>query len=140
VLIGGNSDAAVRRTVEFADGWTAGGTPPEYTAPMLDKVRGAWRDAGRDGAPRFVALNYFALGDVGDRPRAYVQDYYAPLGQDAVEMIAGSVHRSADAIRAARDGFREIGVDEVVFVPTVPDPDQVDLLAEAVGQAPIMGG
>jgi alkanesulfonate monooxygenase SsuD/methylene tetrahydromethanopterin reductase-like flavin-dependent oxidoreductase (luciferase family) len=132
LLIGGNSDAAVRRTVESADGWTAGGTPPEYTAPMLDKVRAAWRDAGREGAPRFMALNYFALGDVGDRSRAYVQDYYAPMGQDAVEMISGGVHRTADAIRAARDGFAEIGVDEFVLVPTVADLAQVDLLAEAV--------
>jgi alkanesulfonate monooxygenase SsuD/methylene tetrahydromethanopterin reductase-like flavin-dependent oxidoreductase (luciferase family) len=132
VLIGGTSDAAVRRTVEFADGWTAGGTPPEYTAPMLDKVRAAWRDAGREGEPRFVALNYFALGDVADRSRAYVEDYYAPMGREMVEMIAGGVHRSADSIRAARDGFAEIGVHEVVFDPTVADLEQVDLLAEAL--------
>jgi hypothetical protein len=42
------------------------------------------------------------------------------------------VHRSADSIRAARDGFAEIGVDEFVLIPTVADLEQVDLLAEAL--------
>jgi hypothetical protein len=61
-----------------------------------------------------------------------VEDYYGPMGRDAVEMIAGGVHRSADSIRAARDGFAEIGVDEFVLIPTVADLEQVDLLAEAL--------
>jgi alkanesulfonate monooxygenase SsuD/methylene tetrahydromethanopterin reductase-like flavin-dependent oxidoreductase (luciferase family) len=130
LLIGGNTEAAVRRTVEHGIGWTAGGLPPEMTAPFLDRVRAAWQDAGREGAPRFVALNYFSLGDAEEQSRAYLLDYYQPMGPEAAEMIAGSAHRSPEAIRDAIAGFAEIGVDELVLDPTVSDPAQVELLAE----------
>ncbi len=132
LLIGGNTEAAVRRTVEFGIGWTAGGLPPEMTAPFLDRVRTAWREAGKEGSPRFVALNYFSLGDTEEASRRYLLDYYAPMGRETAEMIAGSAHRSPEALRDAVAGFAEIGVDELVLDPTVSDPAQVELLAEAV--------
>ena len=31
------------------------------------------------------------------------------------------------------DAFREIGADELIFTPSVPDVDQLDLLADAAG-------
>ncbi len=132
LLIGGNTEAAVRRTVEFGIGWTAGGLPPEMTAPFLDRVRTAWREASKEGSPRFVALNYFSLGDTEEASRRYLLDYYAPMGRETAEMIAGSAHRSPEALRDAVAGFAEIGVDELVLDPTVSDPAQVELLAEAV--------
>ncbi len=132
LLIGGNTEAAVRRTVEFGIGYTAGGLPPEMTAPFLDRVRTAWREAGREGAPRFVALNYFSLGDTEEASRRYLLDYYEPMGRETAEMIAGGAHRSPEAIRDAVAGFAEIGVDELVLDPTVSDPAQVELLAEVV--------
>ncbi|HLM04260.1 MAG TPA: LLM class flavin-dependent oxidoreductase [Blastococcus sp.] len=71
IMIGGASDAAVRRTIEYGIGWTAGGVPPQAVAPFVERVRAAWRDAGREGSPRIVALNYFGLGDTQDRSRDY---------------------------------------------------------------------
>ena len=57
VLVGGNTDAAIRRTVEHGIGWTAGGVPPEAVAPFVE--RGAdgvavacLEDAGDDGPQR----------------------------------------------------------------------------------------
>ncbi len=132
ILIGGSSDAAVRRTVRFGAGWTAGGVPPQMVAPFVERVRTAWREAGRDGSPRIVALNYFGLGDTGEQSRGYLLDYYAFLGPENAEMIAGSAHRSPEAVRDAVAAFEEAGVDELVLDPTVSDPTQVDLLAEAV--------
>ncbi len=130
LLIGGGTEAAVRRTVQFGIGWTAGGLPPQMVAPFLDRVRAAWQEAGRDGSPRFVALNYFSLGDTEQASRGYLLDYYQPMGSETAEMIAGSALRSPQAIKEAIAGFAEIGVDELVLDPTVPDPAQVDLLAE----------
>lgn len=130
LLIGGNTEAAIRRTVEFGIGWTAGGFPPEAVAPFIDRVRSAWQEAGRDGSPRFVALNYFSLGDTEEASRGYLLDYYQAMGPEVAEMIAGSAHRSPQAIRDAIDGFAAIGVDELVLDPTVPDPAQVELLAD----------
>ena len=47
-------------------------------------------------------------------------------------MIAGSAHRTPAAIRDVVAAFAEAGIDELVLDPTVSDPAQVDLLAEAV--------
>src|SRR5215210_4143021 len=46
LLVGGAVDAAFRRAARFADGWTAGGTPPDQFGPAREKVREAWRAAG----------------------------------------------------------------------------------------------
>jgi alkanesulfonate monooxygenase SsuD/methylene tetrahydromethanopterin reductase-like flavin-dependent oxidoreductase (luciferase family) len=132
ILVGGGTEAAIRRAVEFGVGWTAGGLPPEMAAPLVGRVRAAWRDAGREGAPRIVALNYFSLGDTEEQSRAYLLDYYAPMGSETGEMIAGGAHRSAQAVKDVVAGFAEAGVDELVLDPTVSDPAQVDLLAEVV--------
>jgi alkanesulfonate monooxygenase SsuD/methylene tetrahydromethanopterin reductase-like flavin-dependent oxidoreductase (luciferase family) len=130
ILIGGTSDAAIRRTVEFGIGWTAGGTPPQMAAPFVARVRAAWQDAGREGAPRIVALNYFGLGDTEDRSRGYLLDYYGFLGPEMAGMIADGAHRSPQAVKDVIAAFAEIGVDELILDPTVGDPAQVDLLAE----------
>ena len=131
IVIGGASDAAIRRTIEFGTGWTAGGVPPQMAAPFIERVRAAWRDAGREGSPRIVALNYFGLGDTEERSRGYLLDYYGFLGRDVAEMIAGGAHRSVQEVRDVVAAFEEAGVDELILDPTVGDPEQVDLLAEA---------
>jgi len=132
LLIGGNSAAAVRRTVEYGVGWTVGGAPPDQVKPMVDRVRTAWKDAGRPGEPRILALAYFSLGDeVEDRSYAYLRHYYATFGRYA-EMIAGGALRSADAIRGALDAYAAAGVDEVIFDPAVADLAQIDRLAAIV--------
>jgi alkanesulfonate monooxygenase SsuD/methylene tetrahydromethanopterin reductase-like flavin-dependent oxidoreductase (luciferase family) len=131
VMIGGSSDAAIRRTIEFGIGWTGGGMPPQMAAPFVERVRAAWRDAGREGSPRIVALNYFSLGDTAEQSRGYLLDYYGFLGPDFAQMVAGGAHRSAEAVRDVVAAFAEAGVDELILDPTVGDPAQVDLLAEA---------
>lgn len=133
LLIGGTTDAAVRRVVDYGVGWTAGGLPPDAANEMAEKVRAAWKQGGRDGEPRFVALVYFGLGDTEERSRAYLRDYYGPMGEDTANMIADSALRSPEAITATIQGFRDIGFDELILDPTVSDPDQVDLLADAIG-------
>ncbi len=132
ILIGGTSDAAIRRTVEHGVGWTAGGAPPQVVAPFVERVRAAWREAGRDGRPRIVALSYFSLGDTEKRSRGYLLDYYEILGSETAEMIAGATHRSPQAVKDVVAAFADAGVDELILDPTVPDPEQVDLLAEVV--------
>jgi alkanesulfonate monooxygenase SsuD/methylene tetrahydromethanopterin reductase-like flavin-dependent oxidoreductase (luciferase family) len=130
-LIGGASDAAIRRTVQYGIGWTAGGAPPQMVGPFVERVRAAWRDAGREGSPRIVALNYFGLGDTEEQSHANLFDYYRILGPETAEMIASGAHRSPGAIRDVISAFEEVGVDELILDPTVGDPAQVDLLAEA---------
>jgi alkanesulfonate monooxygenase SsuD/methylene tetrahydromethanopterin reductase-like flavin-dependent oxidoreductase (luciferase family) len=129
ILIGGMSDVAVQRTVEHGSGWTAGGLPPRMIAPFIERIRTAWREAGRAGSPRIVALNYFGLGDTEEQSHANLFDYYRILGPETAEMIASGAHRSPEAIKDVIVGFEEAGVDELILDPTVGDPAQVDLLA-----------
>ncbi len=131
LLIGGMSDAAVRRVAEFGVGWTAGGLPPDAVVGMVQKVQAAWADAGREGKPKIVALTYFGLGDTLEGSRGYLLDYYAPMGGEIAEMIAGSALRSVEAVKGAVAAFAAVGVDELILDPTVADPDQVDELAAA---------
>lgn len=130
VLVGGTSDAAVRRTLEHGDGWIAGGGGPDLAAPMVERIRGAWREAGRDGEPRLAALVYYGLGDA-DASAAALRHYYGFLGEWA-EQIAASAVRSPEQARETVRAFADIGVTEVVFDPTVAALDEVDRLADAV--------
>lgn len=132
LLVGGMVKQSVRRVVEFGSGWTAGGMPPDAVRAMGDKVRAAWKTAGREGEPKIVALAYFSLGDTEDASRYYLLDYYKPMGNEVAEMIAGSTLGSPEAIKGAIDAFADAGVDELILDPTVSDPAQVDLLSEVV--------
>src|SRR3954452_7511840 len=83
VVIGGSADAAFRRAAQF-DGWVMGGGTPDLFRAGAERARAAWREAGKDGEPRTMALAYFALGDrAGDAADSYLLDYYGFLGEYA---------------------------------------------------------
>ena len=130
ILIGGSSDAAVRRTVRYGDGWTAGGGGPAMAAPMVEKVRQAWQDAGREGEPRLAALIYFGLGD-DEASRASLRGYYSFLG-DWADAIVESAVRTPQAAKETVRAFADAGITELLFDPTVASVDEVDRLADAV--------
>jgi alkanesulfonate monooxygenase SsuD/methylene tetrahydromethanopterin reductase-like flavin-dependent oxidoreductase (luciferase family) len=131
LLIGGNADESVERTVRWGAGWTVGGGGPDQAAPMLARIRAAWQAAGREGQPRFVGLAYFALGpDADTAGPAYLRDYYGAAPW--VEYVINGMLRTPEAAQGAAARFAEVGFDELLFMPTVATPDQVDLLADAV--------
>ena len=130
VVLGGTTPATIRRVVEHGVGWAAGGVPPEMVGELVEAVRAAWRDAGRDGAPRITALAYFALGGVEEEARRALLHYYEPMGPMA-EMIASGVLATPEAIQERIAGWAALGIDELFLDATVSDPGQVDLLAEA---------
>lgn len=132
LVLGGTAEASVRRVVEHAVGWTSGGLPPDATGQMVERVGAAWREAGKDGTPKIVALAYFGLGDTEEESRRNVTEYYAPMGAEIAEAIAGATLRSPEAVTGAMKAYADVGVDELVLDPTVSDARQVDLLAEVV--------
>lgn len=131
IMIGGNADAAVARTVRWGIGWTAGGGGPQLAGATIERVRKAWQEAGREGVPRITALTYFALGD---SPRAaqggYLGDYYGAAPW--VEQLIQSLPRTTESLRATARAFADVGVDELIFFPTIADLAQVELLADAI--------
>ena len=132
VMIGGTSEAAVRRVTAYGAGWTMGGGPPEMAAGFVPKVRAAWQEAGRDGEPRIAALAYFSLGDdAEEESRAYLRDYYGFLG-DWTDQIVNGALRSEKAVRGAVSAFEDAGVTELTFDPTTTSLDQIERLAALV--------
>ena len=133
LIIGGGADVAFERAARHGDGWIFGGGPVEGFRAGLEKARAAWKAAGRDGAPRTLALAYYALGDgAREAADAYLQDYYAFLGPEVAGMIAGTAAADEESVQARARDFAEAGCDELIFFPGNPDPDQVDRLADAL--------
>jgi alkanesulfonate monooxygenase SsuD/methylene tetrahydromethanopterin reductase-like flavin-dependent oxidoreductase (luciferase family) len=134
VVIGGGVDASFARAARFGEGWIAGGSPPEQYAPMAERARAAWSEAGRDGEPRLMGLAYFALGDDAEaKAEASLGDYYAWLGEDIANYIIGSAAKDAGTVSRYVTEFAAAGCGELIFCPSSSDPAQVDLLADAAG-------
>jgi alkanesulfonate monooxygenase SsuD/methylene tetrahydromethanopterin reductase-like flavin-dependent oxidoreductase (luciferase family) len=133
LLIGGQPDLAARRAARWQAGFTIGGAPPEMAGPAIQAFKEAWKQAGGDGTPRVVALSYFSLGEEHtEESLRNLRTYYGFLG-DWAEAIATGTPRTPEAVRERAAGFEQLGIDELVFDPTVADLDQVDRLADAVG-------
>ncbi|MGH3241944.1 MAG: LLM class flavin-dependent oxidoreductase, partial [Spirillospora sp.] len=134
LLFGGDSPAALRRIVTRGTGWIAGDATVEAVQEFMPGLRKAWTDAGRPGSPRLVASVMYALGP---KARQSLTDaigpYYSFAGPEYAEYGVSQAYSSAERIRTAVDAFARIGCDELIFTGNDPDPDQVDLLADAVG-------
>ena len=133
LLIGGYSPAAIKRVSRWGDGFIAGGAPPPMARQGYALAEQAWKDAGRTGTPRFVAGMYWGLGpNAAERAAAYIRNYYAFMGSTA-EQMAGSIPSTPEAMKGAIQAFADIGVDELICWPCIPDLEQVDRLAELIG-------
>ncbi|GGY41294.1 LLM class flavin-dependent oxidoreductase [Streptomyces djakartensis] len=133
LILGGGTPAGFRRVARLADGWIMGGGTPEMFAEASAGVDAAWKEAGRAGAPRKLALAYFALGpDARAHADGYLRDYYGFLGDTAAQIAAGAAV-SAKMVAAYADSYAAAGCDELVFVPAASGLEQVGLLAEATG-------
>lgn len=132
MFFGGAPEIAIPRILRHGIGWSVSVRGPAEVDEMAATVRSAWRDAGRDGEPYIVAMNYFALGESSSVD--YLLDYYGYQGERS-RKIAEGAHRTADQVAETVRGFTDIGVDEYTFVPTMADLAQIDLLADAVSSA-----
>lgn len=130
LLFGGIAAAALVRMAKWGDGYIGGSVPADMVSGAFDGARAAWREAGRAGEPRLVAICYYALGK-GDEGRANVHDYYSVSG-DFARLIAGNVGVTAADVRRMLKSFEAIGADELIFNPATDDLDDIDRLGEIV--------
>ena len=131
LLVGGTSGISFGRMARHADGYVHGGGPPRAFRRAAAAARAAWADLERPGSPQLWAQGYFALGDAADTGRRYMEDYYEFTGPFASRIVEGLLVSPQDVVAFAR-GYKEAGCDELVLLPAVPDPDQVDRLAEVI--------
>ena len=130
LLVGGASGPAFARMARYGDGYAHGGGPPRAFASAAAKALAAWSDLGRPGRPALWGQAYFALGDEA-AGEAYLLDYYAFTGPFAAKIAAGNL-TSPRAIRDFVRAYEEAGCDELMLLPTVADPGQLERLAEVL--------
>ncbi|MBF6568873.1 MAG: LLM class flavin-dependent oxidoreductase [Candidatus Binataceae bacterium] len=132
VILGGHSEPAFKRAARIADGWIMGGNAtPEGFQQAADQFKSTWTATGRKDKPRMLALLYFALGSDALRGAQHnVRDYYGFAGPYADQVAAG-ILSSETQIAERIAGLEQVGCDELVLIPGVPDIGQVDLLAAA---------
>jgi alkanesulfonate monooxygenase SsuD/methylene tetrahydromethanopterin reductase-like flavin-dependent oxidoreductase (luciferase family) len=132
LLIGGQPHLAAPRAAKWEAGFTLGGVPPEMAAGPIQEFKAALKQAGGTREPRIAALSYFSLGAEHTEESLHnLRTYYGFLG-DWVEGIAMGAPRTREAVRERAAAFEELGVDELIFDPTVAHLDQVDRLADAI--------
>jgi alkanesulfonate monooxygenase SsuD/methylene tetrahydromethanopterin reductase-like flavin-dependent oxidoreductase (luciferase family) len=132
ILVGGHSEASLRRAVGLGDGWIGGGSSPDAFRTGAAEVRRRWTESNRPRAPRLMALAFFALGRDGPEcAHRFITHYYAWRGADAPRMAA-AVPTSEGGVRDFCRRYAEAGCGEVLFFPCSSAVGQVDLLAEAL--------
>ncbi len=130
LLIGGRAPVAIRRVGRWADGLvaTVRGGPPAASAAYRHAVD-SWSENGRSGKPRFVGLRYLALGpNALDRGAVSIRQYYGPSAEAMLQNMSSSPEDVKQSIQA----YADIGMDELVFLATIPELDQVKRLADLV--------
>jgi alkanesulfonate monooxygenase SsuD/methylene tetrahydromethanopterin reductase-like flavin-dependent oxidoreductase (luciferase family) len=132
LIAGTISVPGFRRLAGLVDGWIMGGGSPEMFSQLSGKIDEVWREAGRSGSPRKLALAYVALGpEAHEETIATIKGYYAWLGPYA-DRIAAGVASSPEMVRAYVAGFEQGGCDELILAPGSARLDQVARLAEAI--------
>ncbi len=134
LLIGGYAPRAISRAGRYADGFISGGVSD---AAALRQVAGiveqAWKAERRQGKPRLVAGVYYSLGPrAPEKSTTYLKHYYAFTGPMADNIAKGGLY-TPEAVKGVISSFAGIGVDEIIFWPCIPELEQVDRLAQAVG-------
>jgi len=130
ILIGGYSAAVARRAAQHGNGYIYGSrADPAKAKEMYDGVAAAWQEAGRPGKPRFVGGLYVALGaGAGERGMANVRNYYS--FSPARDAMAGAVHSTPERIKETIKKFADVGLDELLFWPVVPEIELFDRLVD----------
>jgi alkanesulfonate monooxygenase SsuD/methylene tetrahydromethanopterin reductase-like flavin-dependent oxidoreductase (luciferase family) len=132
VLIGGYSEAAIQRVGRWGNGFIAGGRAPAQSKQFFQWAEEAWQKASRPGKPRLVACTYYGLGPhATEGITKSITNYYSFLGA-AAQQMAKNVPSTPEAIRSVIHDFTDMGVDELIIWPCIPELEQIALLADVV--------
>lgn len=131
LLIGGYVPAIVRRIALWGDGYMApGGGEPKAMLEMWREIEKAWREAGREGKPRWVGASYYALGpSAADHAARYINANYGYNPELAAKRLR-TLPASNVAVEEAIKRQADMGVDEFILRPCAEDLDQMERLAE----------
>lgn len=130
VLIGAGTPQAVRRVGRYADGFIAAASNPHGVQELYQVALDSWKDNDRKGSPRLAGVVSYALGpDAADKVGGYIRHYYSFLG-DVADNMARNAISTPEGVKDTLRDMEGIGMDEVVFLPSVSDMDQLERLAD----------
>ena len=130
IVVGGRSDAALRRAVRFGDGWLGVWVSPQRFGRSVGRLRELAEEAGRL-SPEPMLLAFAAIGDddsACERDAAQLYRGQYDLGYDQVKRwtLTGSVGRVADRLA----DYRSAGARSLAVIPARPDlSGQVERIA-----------
>ena len=125
LLVGGRSDAAIRRAARHGDGWLPYMVSPGRYARGLAALDEEARVAGRGPAQRFHGVVLFAhVDDDGERARAEAiahlsERYGMPFERHHVERLC--VVGTPEECLARIDAYRAAGAEHISFNPAVAE-------------------
>lgn len=125
ILVGGSSDAALRRAARLGDGWHASGMAPAAFRAGALAVGNHWKDAGRTGAPELTLRVPLLIDGIH---RAAVDP--ALLGTRHV--VRGSVASVAKELRQYQTAGCSHVALEVSYSTYPAILDTIDILAEEI--------
>ncbi len=132
VLIGAGTPQAVRRVGRYADGFIAAAGNAAAVQELYSVAAESWDAAGRSGRPRLAGVASYALGpNAKDMVGGYIRHYYSFLGE-AADTMARNAISSPEAVKDTIRDMEGIGMDEVVFLPSVAEMDQLERLADII--------
>jgi alkanesulfonate monooxygenase SsuD/methylene tetrahydromethanopterin reductase-like flavin-dependent oxidoreductase (luciferase family) len=132
ILLGGLVPASFERVAAHADGWLAPAFGLDTLRDGAAAARRAWAEGGRPGRPRIATLRYFSLGDAAEEiAEEYLAHYY---GAEYVSAAMADTATTPEDLRDELSALSAAGCDDVLLFPCSGALEQVELLAEAVGQ------
>ncbi|MEE8518268.1 MAG: TIGR03619 family F420-dependent LLM class oxidoreductase [Dehalococcoidia bacterium] len=132
---GANADAAIRRAVRMADGWTGAGSSPRDTfTARVKQVHDMLAEEGRD--PKDFPISkrvYLAVDDDEKRALRRLKEWCAYYygNADLPERVA--VWGSAAKVQEQLAEWSEVGVDEFILNPVFDMEEHLEKLAELTG-------
>lgn len=127
---------AARWAAGVSDASTVTGVDGAALSGVVERVRTAWKDAGRAESPHISTALWYALGpDAESRLKGYVSDYMRIFGSEVADMMAGAaLTHTPDALREGVAAAEAAGCDEMFLVPTTTDPAELDRTRDALGR------
>lgn len=132
LLIGAGTPTALRRVGRYGDGFIAAAGNAAAVVELYKVAVESWEAEGRNGKPRLAGVASYALGPgAADKVGGYIRHYYSFLG-DAANSMAQNAISTPETLKDAIRDMESIGMDEILFLPSVSDIDQLERLSDII--------